>query len=228
MRGRILRKEADTRLVLPRIGKLKIGMKNEKGKPQSVDYFIPTGKYAGLFTKAYGDKPSVIQIVFPDDDVTKVCSEYYEYRDDQGRLIAKGDGYAFEVWNGQKYVELTTDKRPDIMDLVRTKYPTKGSGWRVRMTLNFIVPLVRGVAGVWTFETNGNLSSIPAIRDIFDAMLAERGSCKGIIFDLSVQFAKSQKPGVSSRYPVVSLIPNESEENIKKLDLKLLKHGDNR
>ena len=59
-------------MILPRVGQIKIGMKNANGYPQSVDYFIPTGKYAGLFTQAYGEKPQTIQIVFPDDDPAKV------------------------------------------------------------------------------------------------------------------------------------------------------------
>lgn len=93
MKGRIKRPEAQqSRLILPRVGQIKIGIKNANGYPQSVDYFIPTGKYAGLFTQAYGEKPQTIQIVFPDDDPAKVCNERYEYRDDDGRLIAAGDG----------------------------------------------------------------------------------------------------------------------------------------
>ena len=92
IKGRIIRPEAEkSRLILPRVGQIKIGMKNANGYPQSVDYFIPTGKYAGLFTQAYGEKPQTIQIVFPDDDPAKVCNERYEYRDDDGRLIAAGN-----------------------------------------------------------------------------------------------------------------------------------------
>lgn len=44
MKGRIARPEAQkSRLILPRVGKVKIGMKGAGGYPQSVDYFIPTG-----------------------------------------------------------------------------------------------------------------------------------------------------------------------------------------
>lgn len=223
MNGRIVRNgDVTPRLALPRVGKIKIGMKNAKGYPQSVDYFIPSGKYASLFTQAYGDKPSTIQIVFPDDDATKVCCEYYEYRDDKGHLIAKGDGETFEVWNGTEYKKLTIEQNPNLMQFIGDKYPNKaqlksGDGWRVRLTLNFIIPLVRGIAGVWTFETNGSASTIPQVRDTFDVMLKERGYCKGVIFDLNVKFATSQKPGDNSRYPVVSLVPNESADNVQKV-----------
>jgi hypothetical protein len=239
MKGRIRRHEAEkSRLILPRVGQIKIGMKNANGYPQSVDYFIPTGKYAGLFTQAYGEKPQTIQIVFPDDDPAKVCNERYEYRDDDGRLIAAGDGETFQVWDGKKYETLTTEEYPNLMLAITKRYPNRKSkqdghdGWEITLTLNFIVPLVRGVAGVWQFSTKGTASTIPQIRETFDGMLAERGFCKGIIFDLNVQFATTQKPGDKSRFPVVSLVPNESPDNVLRVrkawePVKQLEGGDN-
>lgn len=223
MKGRISRPDREiNRVVLPRVGFIKVGMKNAKGYPQSVDYFVPSGKYAGLFTQAYGDRPQTIQIVFPDDDAEKVCREEYQYRDDAGKLIAWGDGETFNVWDGQKYNELSVKDYPKLMQGVARKYPNRivragGDGWQVTLTLTFIIPLVRGVAGVWQFVTKGAASSIPGIRDTFDAMLSERGFVKGIIWDMNVQFAKSQKPGETSRYPVVSIVPNESEGNVAKV-----------
>lgn len=223
MKGRINRPDREiNRVVLPRVGFIKVGMKNAKGYPQSVDYFVPSGKYAGLFTQAYGDRPQTIQIVFPDDDAEKVCLEEYQYRDDAGKLIAWGDGETFNVWDGQKYNELSVKDCPKLMQGVARKYPNRivragGDGWQVTLTLTFIIPLVRGVAGVWQFVTKGAASSIPGIRDTFDAMLSERGFVKGIIWDMNVQFAKSQKPGETSRYPVVSIVPNESEGNVAKV-----------
>lgn len=223
MKGRIKRPEAqNNRLVLPRVGFIKIGMKNERGLPQSVDYFIPVGKYANLFTQAYGEKPQTIQIVFPDDDPEKVCNERYEYRDDDGRLIAEGNGEVFKVWDGQKYEQLTIEQYPNLMAGISKRYPNRAvkkglDGWKVTLTLTFIVPLVRGIAGVWQYTTNGSASTIPAIRETFDGMLSERGFCKGIIFDLNVQYATTQKPGDKSRFPVVSLVPNESADNVLKI-----------
>ena len=71
--------------------------------------------------------------------------------------------------------------------------------------------------GCWQFRTKGAASSIPSIRDAYDAMLESNGKVAGVVFDLSVKFAKSQKPGQSSRYPVVSLTANESRENLEKV-----------
>lgn len=222
MAGRIIKKASVeiSKLALPRVGMIKIGFKDERGFPRSVDYFIPTGKYASLFTKAYGEKPQTIQVVFPDDDPAKVCNERYEYRDDEGRLLATGDGENFQIWNGKEYQEVSTEQSPNLMKSVEKRHPNKlyqktGDGWQIILTLNFIIPCVRGIAGVWQFSTKGNASTIPNVRNVFDAMLEMKGYCKGIIFDMSVQYAKSQKPGDKSRYPVVSLVPNESEENIR-------------
>lgn len=227
MNGRINRPEPDsTRVGLPRVGNIKIGMKDAKGFPRSVDYFVPTGKYAELFTKAYGEKPQTIQIVFPDDDPAKVCSEKYEYRDDEGRLIAFGDGETFKVWNGKTYAEYSATDYPTIMKGVAQKHPNRdvrkgGDGWQITLTVTFIIPMIRGIAGVWQFVSKGTASTIPNIRDTFDAMLKERGFVRGVIFDMNVQFATSQKPGDRSRYPVVTIVPNESEDNLRKvLDAK--------
>lgn len=224
MNGRITNRPAGAcqRLALPRIGRIKVGYKDERGLPRSTDYFVAAGKYAGLFTRAYGEKPSVIQVVFPSDDAAQVCNERYEYRDDEGKLVAAGDGSVFQVWDGKQYRELSADEYPNMMQSVERRYPNRrwretGDGWEAVLTLDFIIPCVRGVAGVWRFTTKGSASTIPQIRDVFDEMLRIKGYVKGIIFDLSVEYSKSWKPGVKSRFPVVAMVPNESEDNLRKV-----------
>lgn len=219
MKGRIKRPGVEQRLSLPRIGLIKTGFKNEKGYPQSTDYFIPSGKYAAYFTAAYGENPSVIQIVFMEDDPESICSERLEYRDKEGRLQATGDGEIFQVWNPKAgragaYETFSTEEHPNLMDRIQSKFPNK-KGWEVILTIKFIVPKISGILGYWQFSTKGESSSIPQIRDAFDLVMNQRGFIRGIIFDLSVSFATSQKPGISSKYPVVSLIPNHSKENLE-------------
>lgn len=218
MGGRIYRPEQGAAgiLELPEIGRLRIGKKqagqNGKEYPVSVDYFIPAGKYAGMFAQALGEKPGTIQVVFPSDDAAKVCNERYEYRDDKGALVARGDGRTFEIWDGKKYATYSVDSYPDIMEQVCENVPTKrgAENWDIVLTLRFIVPAVRGVVGVWQFSTKGRASSIKNIRESFDSVQMMRGTVTGTVFDLSVQFAKSNKPGVNSRYPVVSLVANDN------------------
>lgn len=222
MNGRIITRPGteSPRLKFPRIGKIKIGMKNAKGFPQSVDYFIATGKYAGLFTQAYGDKPQTIQIVFPDDDPETVCNEIYTYRDNSGALLARGDGSIFEVWNGKQYVKYNVEQYPDIMERITRNNPTKkgAENWEIELTLRFIIPKIRGVVGVWELVTKGRASSIQNIKNSFDSVQIIRGSVTQTVFDLSVQFAKSNKPGVNSRYPVINIVANDNRiEEIKQM-----------
>ena len=216
-KGRIIRPEENQGLQLPRVGMIKTGFKNDKGFPQSTDYFIATGKYADLFNREYPNKPSTIQVVFWDDDPGTMCNERFEYRDAQGKLYAHGDGETFQVWNAieKKYQEMRVSEVPTLMDQIHKKVNYKG--WSVILTLRFFLPKVKDIAGFWEFSTKGEASTIPAIRDMFDAMLNGRGSVRGVIFDLNVAFAKSQKPGVGSRYPIVNLVPNQSKENIQAL-----------
>ena len=217
MTGRIYRPEQGAGILeLPEIGRLHIGKKqmgqNGREYPVSVDYFIPAGKYAGMFTAALGEKPQTIQIIFPDDSPEKVCNERYEFRDDKGALVARGDGRTFEIWDGKKYVPYSVDAYPDIMDQIAKNNPTKrgADNWDIVLTLRFIVPAVRGIVGVWQFSTKGKASSVRNIRESFDGVQMMRGTVTQTVFDLSVQFAKSNKPNTNSRYPVVSLVANDT------------------
>lgn len=217
MTGRIYRPEQVSGILeLPEIGRLHIGKKqmgqNGREYPVSVDYFIPAGKYAGMFTQALGEKPQTIQVIFPDDDPAKVCNERYEFRDDKGALVARGDGRTFEIWDGKHYAPYSVDSYPDIMEQIAKNNPTKrgAENWDIVLTLRFIVPAVRGIVGVWQFSTKGKASSIRNIRESFDGVQMMRGTVTQTVFDLSVQFAKSNKPNTNSRYPVVSLVANDT------------------
>ena len=197
--------------MLPEVGRLRIGKKTEKGYPTSVDWFIATGKYAELFTKMLGE-PNTIQIIFYSDDATEVCNERYEYRDDAGALVASGDGELFKVWTGKEYEEFSVTEHPQLLERILKRYPTKRGqdNWDIVLTMRFVIPAVRGVVGVWQFSTKGQASSIKNIRQSFDAVKQLRGTVTQTVFDLSVQFVKSNKPNSKSRYPVVSLVANDN------------------
>ena len=220
MSGRIVRNTIVDPLP-PVLGKLHIGKKavSQSGKeyPVACDFFVPSGKYAPLFTQAYGETPSSLLIYFPSDDPSLVCNERYEYRDSKGKKIAEGDGEVFLVFSAKegKRIRVTTEEMPNIMDVIAEKFPS-AQGWKVTLTIKFVLPLVSRIYGVWCFETKGAASSIPQIRDTFDAMLAKNGKIAGVLCDLNVKFAKSDSP-LASKFPVVSLVPNETEQNISKI-----------
>lgn len=215
MTGRIV-KINDDKMKLPIIGKVKIGEQTETAC-RSLDHFIGYGKYTSYFEKAYPDKPSRIQIIFVSDDIEQSCNERYEMRNDKGDLYGSGDGTNFNIWNETKKTyeafEVKTDNDKEYLKQASKKCKSL-KGWEVILTLQFIMPAIRGVLGLWQFSTKGKASSVNAIRDTFDFVQQKAGSVLNIVFDLTVEMVKSQKPNDPRKYPVVNLISNVSDENL--------------
>ncbi len=234
--GRIVRITKDTGSPLPRIGFVKIGMKNKSGYPMSLDYFIADGTYKKYFDEVY-QKPGVIQIVFFNDSPEFSCKEQYILTDKDGKRFGYGDGHDFEIWNGKEYVPVSLDEHPSLMDAAIKRSGSK-KGWEITLTLRFIIPKIPKVLGYWEFNTKGSASTIPQIRQSYDMLLESRGSVMGMVFDLNVSFAKSQQPGKANKYPVVSLVANHMDDNLNimknsftslayKDNLKSLTEGEN-
>jgi hypothetical protein len=202
---------------LPIAGYIRTGEKrlNASGKeyPVSLDYFKATGDYAAKFHEELGDKPTRIQIVFVSDDIAESCKEEYDGRNDKGRKLAWGDGQNYYLYDFAKkeYVqEADKAKVRAFTDEYRVK-------WSVTLTLTFIVLAMRGIYALWMYQTKGIKSSLPQIRDTFDMVLAQAGTIQNIPFDLVVKKVKGQKPGDTTTYPVVQLIPNVSKDNLTTL-----------
>lgn len=220
--GRIHKKEEVARVKLPIIGKIRVGekVKNASGVeyPVSLDYFKPTGEYAAKFSEAFGPKPTSIGIVFINDDPAQSCNERYELRDKKtGNLLGFGDGVNFELWDFdlkeyRKFLIETEDKKKLLADFQRNF--ANGEQWRVILTLEFVIPKIASVMGLWKFETKGVASSIGNIRDTFDQIQMLADTVVNVPFDLRVQKVSSQKPGERKSYPVVNLIPNVGQDKL--------------
>lgn len=213
MKSRIIRPNIEKRSILPRIGFIKTGEKSEKGYPRSLDYFVCSSNYQRYFDEVY-KKPSTIQIAFYDEDPAVSCDERYILIDKDGKRFAYGDGQNFKIWNGKNYQDISLVDYPNAMELAEKRAQSK-KGWEVTLTMRFIIPAIPKILGHWELNTKGNASSIPNIRNAFDMVLENRGSVLGVMFDLNVQFAKSQKPNDASRYPVIQLVPNHMPDNIE-------------
>lgn len=202
---------------LPLIGKVRIGERrtNSAGKeyPVSLDYFIATGAYAAKFNEVYPDKPTRIQIVFISDDDFQSCYEEWDGRDKEGRRAGYGDGETYWLWQyGKDEYKETTDRKL-IADFTK-QHAIK---WKQVLTINFVIPAIKGVFGCWQLQTGGDKSSINAIRNTFDEIKEQAGTVVNIPFDLCVKKVTSNKPEAKSVYPVISLVPNISAENMEQL-----------
>lgn len=209
---------------LQRCGVLKVGMRDAQGIPRSTDFFTASGatpEYTDMFHGIYGEKPTLLTVLFPSDNVEDVCNEEVQCRmtkeagaakEDAGKLLAYGDGEVFQVFNKTKgeWEEKTK------LQLGNSEGMRAMGRWRRVLTLRFILPKFPRM-GYWQLQTSGKESSIPAIVSIFDWVLRTAGTVRRIPFDMSVRFAISQKPGSASKYPVINLIPQLPQKHIEML-----------
>lgn len=211
---------------LPLLGRLKVGMKvkNAKGReyPTSLDYFKANGKYSAVFHQCFGEKPNKVQIMFFSNEPKEVCSERFVVRDNAGRLLAEGDGEWWRVWSTKaaEYRFVPKQGEPPVtLDDIEKAYCNDAQKGKlsIELTLSFIILKIPSVLGQWQLSTRGSKSSIPAIRSTFDRVKEMAGFVTNIPFDLLVEKVKSNKPGEASVFPVISLVPNVSQENIELL-----------
>jgi hypothetical protein len=198
---------------LSRIGKIKVG-ELVNNTPRSLDYFRCDSQpmYKDLFFEEYGEKPQRLEILFISDNTDDSCSERWELRK-KGRLW--GYSQNREYFLIDKEIDAYKSFIPENEDEFRQKTGEKiKEEWKVSLTLNFILPRIRGVIGFWSFTTHGESSSIPEIVSTFDWVLEKNGTVEFVPFDLVVEKVKSQKPDSKSVYPVVKLIPNISANNV--------------
>jgi len=209
------------------IGKVKIGEKNAKGYPTSLDYFKfdSTPQYCSMIADKYGEKPTLIKIFFPSNDLKEICNHEYTIRDTSGKKAAYGDGENFYVAKVQpdKQVKFIYASNEEIlkhygtveafMAKMEERLSTK---WKEWLTLRFMI-VGFPVLACWQFESGGDDTTIPAIVQEVDRLMSGAGRVAQIPFDLSVKKVKSDKSGSTNSYPVVSLVCNFSPEDVDNL-----------
>lgn len=208
------------------VGKVKIGIKNEKGYPMSLDYFVAQSNhrhYVDMFNEYLGEKPNRLNIIFISDNIADVCNETLELRDKSGALFCKSDGITYRVvvngaWNdfnaeemAQKYGSI------EAFEDALVKKSGSISGFRRKLTLRFVITNIKTLLGQWELTTYAEKSSIDQIIGTFDNVLAAAGTVKMIPFDLIVSKVKKDMSGNPSKYPVLSLVANNSIDSLNKL-----------
>lgn len=208
--GRIAsRKQESTASTLPEIGKIKIGEKvtNSAGKeyPKSLDYFKATGNFAGEFIRIYKEKPTKLSVVFISDNLGEVCNERYESWV-KGKRYGWGNGEVFTIWDGgeKKYIE----------NIPKSDERVKKLAWDVMLTLRFVLLEMKGIMGYWTFATKAKATTIPSIVKAFDFVRERAGTIVGFPFNLIVEKKTGYSPEEARNYPIVSLVPNFSQDAI--------------
>lgn len=225
MKGRLNNRVRDMDII-PVIGSIKVGGKSDKGFPVSYDYFhVSTNikEYKEIFEGVYGDKPNKINIVFMDDDVSKVCSESRELRDKDSKVFCLTDNEVYTIFMEGKQEKRTVKEALDKFGSIEAfeaelvKISGSRNGFRRKLTLKFIIHTMRGVFGSWVLNTYGDKTSIDQIITTFDGVMKMAGRIKMIPFDLIIEKKKSKTSGITKNYPVISLVANIGADNLNKL-----------
>lgn len=213
MTGRIKTGGVQQGSTLPEIGRIKVGMKTERGLPTSLDYFRASGDFANRFNNLFGDKPTELKVAFVSNNIEEVCNERFEAWD-KGKRLGWGDGTVFTVWDAQGgkdgkggYVEGLAADDARVKSIRKFFART--------LTLRFVLLEMKGILGYWTFQTKAKETTIPSIVKAFDMVLERSGSIVGFPFSLMVKKVQSYSPGMAKNYPIVQLVPNFTEETIE-------------
>lgn len=209
--GRLaVRKHENSATTLPEIGKIKIGMKHpEKGYPMSLDYFRATGNFDKAFTDINGDKPKLLPVCFISDNLEEVCNERFESWE-KGKRWGWGDGAIFTVWDPKM-----GNKGEYVNNLPATDERVRSLKWDTMLTLRFVLLNMPGILGYWTFSSKGKVSSIPSIVKAFDFVKERAQTVIGFPFSLMVEKKTGYSPGDPKNYPVVTLVPNFTQEALE-------------
>ena len=180
---------------MPRAGKIHLGVKtkNLRGTeyPKAVDYFVvrpgeTTSEAASeAFKKVYGEKPKTIDIVFPTEEMERICSIYYKCysgRKNGGMLMCKGSqGSATRVMKDGQMKEVSC---PEPENCIYAGEEGKKKCRRIT-SLQFMMPEVQEL-GVWQIDTSSFYGAQDIVSMIaFIKMVA--GSIRFLPLKLSVE-----------------------------------------
>ena len=191
----MIKNRKDQKIRLPRIGTIKVGEKDDKDLPTSLDYFIITGDYADAVRKKYGDKPSELEVFFPSNDIEVNLDEMYRCYGASGLKC---------IGNGETFTQFTDKyKEPDKCPCWRNDPPegTKKECFE-SMRLSFVIKGI-GVTGLWQFASKSE-NSMNNLRASMNLVLNATGTLVGIPFLLKVKMEESNISGVNHKFPVIS------------------------
>ena len=177
---------------LPRLGKIHLGIRNEKGYPMKVDYFVVPEHIDGYV----GDKPQELRIFIPVENEEEWASQYYRCYSKTRGLVCKGDGEKC-----MRLVNVQTGEmvwKEDVAGEMR-EAPCKGRecpDYKVKckevMNLLFLLPDVPGL-GIWQIDT-GSINSILNINSEAAFIKAAYGRITGLPLLLTLEPKEGRTP----------------------------------
>ncbi len=205
---------------LPRVGKIKLGIKMEKGNPKATDYFVVPLEVQQALNE---EKPQKLRIAFPCEETEVFAPYWYKRYSSLRGLMCKGDGEsARRLCEVAKVIDqngvLPDDKHPRFWPL-----PGKEAGktaWfdikcppdscdeylrkqcLAKMNLQFLLLDVPGL-GVWQIDT-GSWESMRNILNTVDH-IKQYGKISLIPLILSLEAEEAAPDGVKKKVYILHL-----------------------
>jgi len=183
-----------------RAGKIHLGFKNDKGRPQSTDYFVCTDEVKAVL----GDKPQSLGIMFFSDDKEEFMPYFYKKYGNK-QLMCRGDGKDCRIFKGfdeatklEKWIDGPCDRE--------TCPAAQGNNPQCSMVLNlkFIIPKVNKTA-YYQLDTR-SINTLKNVQGAVDMLKQVTGQIAWIPMILTVVMEKTSK----GRYPILTL----NEDNV--------------
>ena len=181
---------------LPRLGKIHLGIKVQKGGkeyPRAVDYFVCPPEVQAVF----GEQPRELRVLIPVEDEEKWCSQYYRLYSNSRGLVCKGDGERC-----MRLVDIETGdlawksdaKQVEMREMTcpGRDCPDYGAKCKEVMNLQFLLPEVPGL-GIWQIDT-GSVNSIRNINSAADLIKRLYGRISMIPLLLTVEPMEVKTP----------------------------------
>jgi hypothetical protein len=210
---------------LPRLGKIKIGEKDESGtRPTGLDYFrftsdVPerVARLEALLRRLPGNEEKIVwlPVTFWGDDDRQNCFHFLELRKGS-QVVARGDGRFFERSTAKDGFVLEDSEQHGgaaaYMERLKRLAGPKDD-WREVLEVQVVI-LGFPEIGVWVLRTAGGKTSIPAISGIYYNVKERAGRIAGLPFKLVVSQHKSNRVEAVRQYVVASLILDLSAERV--------------
>jgi hypothetical protein len=135
------------RIRYPRLGTIRLGIK-VNGAPRETPYFVlPDDLKPHL-----GDKPTALRVVFPADELTKICPSRYE----RWQAGKSGVGLLTRACDGQTCEEIPVDGHPTISKpCAKTDYAPCPEKCTARARLHIVLTESGGPAGIYQILIGG-------------------------------------------------------------------------
>ena len=194
---------------IPRLGKIRLGIKEEGTKsdyPKAVDHFVCPIEVRAV----YGDKPKRLEIAFHSDELEEVFPQYYKRYGKSTGLVCKGDG---EIAN---CINTETGEFEEVECLGRNCEYWKDNKCKTIGNLYF---MVRGVNrfGVYQLDTSSYNSILNINGGIEYAKKLTRGRLATLPFILEV-VPQEVNPGGKKKTVYVLHLEADVSKMMKALD----------